>query len=143
MRCTNQVPELNENGQVKLRRPKGCYWAPCQTAMILSGEPAPHLLKGDGRAPVSIQTYTCPACGASQTIQDFGQLDGVKKTPKKDLYKVKAPRVQRLKYYMRWATQDGHGHEEQFSTAKEMRLAEPRIRYTADAITSSVEMLSR
>jgi hypothetical protein len=118
MRCTNSQPQTCDGKLVPpLYRSYGpapdvAQWAPCGAQMTCQGEIPTTLPKGDGRAPVAVLTYTCPDCGASQTVNEFGRLDGIKKTPKKDLFKektVKLPRSKFVKY--RYITKDLKGHE--------------------------------
>lgn len=60
---------------------------PCRAT--LPTIPAASLLPGDGKNPVARHKLTCPECGDTFEVLDFGKLDGIKKTRKKDLWKEK------------------------------------------------------
>lgn len=139
MNCQNLVPELDAKGNFKPRYRGGIYWAPCGGAMVLSNTyQNPEKVK-PGTEPVRHLALLCGKCGAGQELLDFGNLDGVKRTKKKDLYKTKAVRAKGAG--VRYMTLDGKGHKEVFPNSREARQAIPGIRGRADVLPVSVELV--
>lgn len=144
--CPNLSPNLDGEGRptpdprLRFSGPDGrAYWHHCNAPIDF---PAPAFgadLPGDGKAPVSQTVLTCPECGHTWEVLDFGRLDGVKRTQKIRLYSsTHKPARKRRVIVAHVARKDGTFFAEVFPAAKEARLALPRLRYTAGVVKESI-----
>jgi hypothetical protein len=91
-------------------------WRWCDTAMA-AGESVE--IRIPGEVPYMQTLYTCPDCGHTQTVNDFGRLDGIGsnrrlKAPKKA--KIAKPKV--AKYRLRYCFENLVAIEEGFTSSR-------------------------
>lgn len=144
--CPNLYPNLDGEGRptpdprLRVSGTDGtAYWHHCNAPIDF---PAPAFgadIPGDGKAPVSQSVLACPECGHTLEVLDFGRLDGVKNTRKCQLYSAThKPTRKRRVVVAHVARGDGSFFTEVFPSAKEARLALPRLRCAEGVVKESI-----
>lgn len=144
--CPNLIPNLDDAG---CPTPDGIrryshiegigYWHRCNAPIDFPAPAFGEDIPADGKAPVSQTVLTCPECGHTLEVLDFGRLDGVKRTKKGQLYSTThKPARKRRVVVAHVAREDGTFFTEVFPSAKEARLALPRLRYTEGVVKESI-----